>query len=804
MTDLWQDVRYGIRVLVRARGFTIVTVLVLGLGIGASTTIFSAINGVLHRPLPYHEPDQLVTLSESNVRQKTLHAGASPANVLDWIQLNRTFDGLAAYRPWGFVLTGDGDPERVLGARVSANLFSLLGVTALHGRTFLPGEDRIGSDTVVLVSEELWRRRFGADVSLVGRSLRLDDRRFTVAGIIPAGFGLPEAALWVPLAFEPYIMEQRGARALSIVGRLRGGMGLAAAREDMQAVARTLQDRHPNANAGWDVTVTSLHQDITGDARVPLLLLFAATGAVLLIACANLASLMLATSAARRHEIAVRAALGASRLRIVRQLVTENIITASAGGAAGVVVAMLGIGLLAGLGPAYLPRSREIGVDGLVLGFAVVITLLTGAGFAAFPALQAASVDLTESIKAGTTVRLRRRSAVQLRDLLVVGQVALALLMLVASGLLVKSILRLQSVELGFSPANVLSMTISLPSSKYASGEQRILFFHDLMRRVEGLPGVRAAGLVSHLPLAAGALTTDFLVEGRPQSAGERPVAQLTNVDGGYFRTMGIGVLRGRSFAEHDATERNPVVIIDDTMARRYWPNQDPLGQHVRLGGTIGADSAWREIVGVVARVRAASLELEPRPTIYVPSDQNAWPTMAAVVRTAGDPERLAGAVRAEVLALDPGQPVYNVRSLDQVLARGLAFRRFQTTLLGGFAVAAVGLAVIGVYGLLAFAVAQRTRELGIRVALGAQARDVVTFIIRHALALIGAGVLIGGAGALAASRLLTSILFGVSPWDPMVFVGSTVLLTIAGLVASYLPVRRATSVSPVVALRCD
>jgi len=803
MNQLWQEVRYGIRLLFRARGLAAVTVIILGLGIGAGTTIFSAINGVLRRPLPYSDPDRLVALWESNPRQQTERAPVSPANFVDWRDLNRTLDGLAAYRHWGFVLTGEGDPERVLGARVSANLFPLLGVSALHGRTFLPDEDRVGHDDAVLLSEELWRRRFGADSQLIGASLRLDGRSYTVVGIMRASFELPAAELWVPLVFERYAMEQRGNRALSVIARLKPGIALVAAREDLRAVAGALQQRHPDSNGGWGVIVTSLHEEITGKTRTPLFLLFAATGVLLLIACANLATLMLARSAVRRREIAVRAALGADRFRMVRQLGTESLITAFAGGTIGLLIAVGGTKLLASLGPAYLPRSSEIRIDWFVLGFALLVTLLTGVGFSTIPALEVSKVDLTESMKADAAGLLRRKRGVQLRDLLVAGQVALALLLLVVAGLLVRSILRVQAVELGFSPEHVLSMTISLPNSRYTGGEQRAAFFQELVRRVEALPGIRSAGLVSHLPLAGGALSSDFIIEGlRPVSSGEVPTADLQNVDAGYFQTMGIRFLRGRPFAAGDAMNRSPVLIVDTLFASRFLPNRDAVGQRVRLGATIGADSAWREIVGVVSSVRSAGLEMQPRPTLYVPYYQNPWPTMSLVARTVSEPALLAGAVRGEIRALDRDQPVYNLRSLEQVLARALASRRFQTILLGGFAAAAVVLAVIGVYGLLAYAVAQRTRELGIRVALGAPRSHVLAVILRQAFRLIGAGLLIGGTAAMVSSRLLRNILFDVSPWDPVTFVGSALLLTIAGLVASYLPARRAANVDPLRALR--
>jgi putative ABC transport system permease protein len=804
MSDLLQEIRHGVRALFRARGLTVATVIILGLGIGASTTIFSAVNGVLRRPLPYADPDRLVALWESNPRQHTDRAGVSAPDFVDWRGLTRTLEGLAAYRPWGFVLTG-GEPERVLGAKVTANLFPLLGVGALRGRTLLPEEDRLGNDNVVMLSEELWQRRFGADPALIGKSLHLDGKSYMVVGIVRAQFDLPAAELWVPLAFEPYAMAQRGTRALSVIARLKPGVELAAARQDAQAIAGALGQRYPDSNAGWGVIVTPLHQEITGASRTPLLLLFAATGALLLLACANLATLMLARNAVRRHEIAVRAALGARRFRIVRQLGTESMITALAGGAAGVALAILGTQLLASLGPAYLPRSSEIRLDWLVLGFALLITLVTGVVFAMSPALEVTRVDLTESMKAGGPDPVRQTLGVPFRDLLVVAQFAFAFLLLVGAGLLVRSMLRVQSVELGFRPDRVLSMTVSLPNWRYPGGDQRAAFFRDLTRHVEALPGIRAAGFVSHLPLAAGApgaLSSDFIIEGRaPMSSGEVPTVELRNVDAGYFRTMGIRLVGGRAFAD-DEGSREPVVIVDEAFVSRFLPNQDPLRQRLRVGATSGADLRWRQIVGIVSSVRSASLEIEPRPTVYVPYYQNPWPTMSLVVSTSSDPARFAGVVRGAVQALDRDQPVYNVRSLDQVLARAAAARRFQTTLLCGFAVTAVALAITGLYALLAFTVAQRTRELGIRVALGARRSDVLAFVIRHALELIAVGLFVGLGSAMAGSRLLTSILFEISPWDRVTFVGSAVLLTTTGLVASYLPARRAANADPARALR--
>ena len=819
MNELWQEFRHAVRAVLRARGLTAATVMLLGVGVGASTTIFSAINNVVRRPLPYLDPGRLVTLRESNPRQNIPRAGVSAANFVDWRTLDRSFEGLAAYRPWGYVLTGEGEAERVAGARVSANLFALLGLSALHGRTFLPDEDQVGRDNGVLIGEEFWRRRFGADIGAVGTSLRLDGKTYAVIGVVPSGFQLPAADVWVPLVFEPFAMAQRGNRAHSVIARLKPGVRLETARGDIQALTRALEQTHPDSNAGWSAIVTPLHQDIVGSARTPLFLLFAATGALLLVACANLATLMLARSAARRREIAVRAALGAGRFRIVRQLVTESLITATGGGVAGILIASAGTQFLASLGPAYLPRSSEIRIDWFVPAFALLSALLAGLAFAAIPALEVSKADLSGSLKAEAAAPRWRTTGIRLRDLLVAGQVALALLLLVGGGLLVRSVLRLQAVELGFLPDRVATASLSLPGSKYTSGAQRLAFFDDVVRRIEAVPGVRSAGLVSHLPLAGAGfhlsahktragdpgLSADVVIEGAPpMSSGEVSAVELRNTGAAYFRTMGIRLLGGREFADTDKAGASAVVIVDATFASRFLPNRDPVGTRVRLGGTIGADSSWREIVGVVSGVRSAGLEIPPAPTVYVPYAQNPWPTMSLVVRADAEPGAAAGWIRQEVRALDRDLALYNVRSLEQVLARVLAFQRFQTILLSGFAVAAVLLAVIGVYAALAYAVSERTREIGIRIALGAQRRSVLVLIMRPALGLIAAGLIAGGIGAAVSSRFLSSVLFEIGAWDPVTFMGSALLLAGTGLLASYLPARRAARVDPIRALRGD
>ncbi|MEP6691967.1 MAG: ABC transporter permease [Gemmatimonadaceae bacterium] len=807
MSVLWNDVRYGVRVLLKARAYSVVAVAVLGVGIGASTTLYSAIDGVLRRPLPYERAEQLVALGESNGARHTERAGTSAANFTDWREAGRGFEGLAAYVHWGFVLSDDGrpalGPERVLGARVSASLFSLLGVRAVAGRVFRSGEDSAGRGDVVVLSEELWRRRFGGSASIVGDRLRLNAKAYTVVGVVARGFELPAGELWIPLTFASYELDQRGARSLSVVARLKAGVSIESARDEMRGVARTLARLHPEADAGWEVAVSPLQSEIVGDTRTPLLLLFTATCAVMLVACANLATLMLARGAGRRGEIALRAALGAGRWRVVRQLVTESMLVVVAGAGLALALSLAGAKLLSTLGPEYLPRAAEIRVGAPVVAFLALLSLAIGIVLSAIPAIGAATADLAVALKTGGASGRRHTPAAHLRDVLVVCQVAVALLLLVDAGLLVRSFARTQSVELGFNPASVLAATVSLPDARYPEGEQRAQFFRELARGVRAVPGVRAVGLVSHPPLAGGMMSSDYRIDGQPPlSSGDVPRAQLANVDPGYFRALELRVVRGRGFTESDRVGVRPVAVVDESLARQHWPGGDAIGARLRIGSTIGADTAWREIVGVVAGVRSASPIRAPAPTIYVPHAQNPWPTMSLVVRTTGEPTRYAGVIRAVVLGLDPNQPLYNVRPFEQVVARTLAARRFQMLLLIGFAVVAVFLAAVGVYGLLAYAVAQRTRELGIRVALGARDRDIYRVVLRQAGARIAVGLALGGAAAIAGSRSVSSLLFEVSPWDPATLAGAIVLLAIVGLIASYIPARRAAHVDPALAFR--
>jgi len=801
----FQDIRYALRMLRKNPGFAIAAVMTLALGIGGNTAIFTVINAVLLRPLHFQNPERLVTLWESNPQQEMDRATVSPPNFVDWRTQSQTLEHIAAYRYWGFVLAGGGEPERITGARVSASLFPLLGVKPILGRTFLPGEDRFGSSPVVLIREGLWRRRFGADPRLIGKSLTLNGGSYTVVGILPSDFKLPDAEVCVPPALEPYAMTQRGSRALTVLAGLKPGLTLTQARAEMHTIARRLQRQYPEANAGWDVTILPLHEEMVAHVQPALLVLGGAVAFVLLIACANVANLLLARATSREQEIAVRIALGASRSRLIRQLLTESVLIALLGGALGLLLAQQGTDLLVTLSAADLPRTGQIGIDRYVLAFTLLLSLVTGLGFGLAPAWHASQPDLNQSLKEGRGRATGSTRLSPLRNAAVVCEVALALVVIIGAGLLVRSFVGLLAVEPGFNPANVLTMTISLPESKYPEGHQKVTFFQQLLQRVNTLPGVASAGLVSHLPLAGRSLNADFTVEGRSLlSSGQSPLADYVSVSPDYFRVMQIPLLAGRQFTERDVMGTTPVVVINEIMARRFWPNQNPLGRRLILGSTIGADQTPRAVVGVVGNVRSAGLESEPGPTMYVPYHQNPWPTMSAVIRAAGDPMRLVAAVRKEVLALDSDQPVYNVRPLEDVLGASLAARRFQMLLLGIFAAVALIMAAIGVYAVMAEVVMQRTHEIGIRMALGARPRDVLMLVVGRGIRMTLIGVAIGLAGALALTRWMSSLLFGVTATDPVTFAIVSLVLTGVALLACYIPARRASRLDPIVAVRYE
>jgi putative ABC transport system permease protein len=655
----------------------------------------------------------------------------------------------------------------------------------------------------VLVSQGLWESRFGADPNLVGRSLVLNGEPHTVVGVVPRNLPTFDADLWVPLALAPYTRGQRGDRAFTVVGRLRGGLTLTQAQAEMQTVARRLERQFPEANAGWGIAVVPLHEHLVGRIRPTVLIVWGAVGIVLLIACANTANLLLARAGARQHEIAVCAALGASRSRLVQRLLAESVLLALLGGAAGLLLALAGTDSFVKLAPAGFPRLRDVRVDLHVLGFTLMISLLTGVMFGIVPALHSSRPELHSSLKEGARTPNAGAGHSGFRNLAVAVQLALAVVVLIAAGLLVRSFSRVVAVDLGFRPESALTMTVSLPDSKYADLHRRAIFYQQLVRRVETLPGVVSTGLVSHLPLAGRQLTADFTIEGRlaPASEGTLSAAYIS-ASRDFFRSLGIPLLRGRLFTDREVMGTAPVVVISQTMARRFWPNGDPLGRQLVVGATLGADPSPREIVGVAGDVRSAGLETEPQPEIYVPYLQNPWPTMTLVARTSGDPMRSADALRKEVLALDPDQPVYNVRPLHQVVADSIVPRRFQMLVISLFAALALVLAAIGVYGVMAYSVRQRTREIGVRLALGARRRDILMVAVGDGMRWAGVGIAGGGALAVVLSRVLAGVLFGVTPTDPVTFAAVLSFTALVALLAGALAARRAAGLDPLVALR--
>jgi putative ABC transport system permease protein len=807
MDTLWQDLRYGLRMLRTRPGFTLVAALTLALGIGANTAIFSVVNAVVLRPLPYPDPERLVMLWGTNARDGNQQQPASYAEFNDWKNQARSFSALAGASPaWTFTLTGGGEPEQIQGLYVSANLFPMLGVTPARGRAFLPEEDRTGGPPVVIVSQGLWQRRFGGDPNVIGKTLTLGGNSLTIVGIMPSGFQFlePEAEVWVPLAQNQFANNARVVRLLSVIGRLKDDVKPEQASAELATIARQLETQYPNTNTGVGLRLVALHEQVTGKVRPALLLLFGAVGLVLLIACANVANLMLVRSAARRKEIAVRAALGAGRLRLIRQLLTESIALSVLGGAGGVLLAAWGVDLLLAMSPIQLPRYHKIGIDAAVLGFTLAATVVTGIVFGLAPAWQAAQLDLHAALKEGGRGAMADAGQRRLSNLLVIAETAMALVLLISAGLLLRSFVRLLEVDPGFATENVLTMQVGLPNATYSQPGQRIAFYQQLEERLKALPEVQAVGLVTRLPLLAALnnVTSFLTIEGRPVPAGQRPEIDFRRASTGYFQAMGIPLLSGRLVREEDVTKNTGAVLINEAMAKRFWPGEDPIGKRISTATGTGQNTRWQTIVGVVGNVRHLGLDIEPRPEIYYHT--NTLPPFGPVlvIRTTSDPKNLIAAARTKVRELDRDLPISNINTMEQLVAQSVAQRRFGMLLLGIFAALALALAGIGIYGVMSYTVAERTPEIGIRMALGASRRDVLRMVIGQGMALSVAGIALGLAAAVALTRLMASWLFGVSATDPLTFATIALLLAAVALAACYLPARRATRVDPMVALR--
>jgi putative ABC transport system permease protein len=803
---LWQDIRFSLRSLRRSPGHTAAALLALALGIGANTAIFSVVHGVLLEPLPYPSPERLVMLIDANPSRGFDRFTSSPPNFIDWRDQSRSFAGMAAMTRANPSLTGGGaEPERLEGAQISAGFFETLQVPPALGRGIGAADDRPGAPPVVVLSHELWRRRFGADPRLVGRTIDLDGRPHTVVGIAPEGFQFPSRAeLWIPLALE-ITPDMRGGHFLGVVGRLKPGLSVERAQAELSVIAGRLAKQYPDTNTGWTVSAVPVRELMVEDVRPALLVLMATVAVVLLIACANVANLLLARMASREREVAIRTAIGAGRGRLVRQFLTESVLVALAGGALGLLLALWGTRALVAMNADNIPRASEIGLDPPVLLFTLALAVVTGLVFGLVPALHAARPDLQGTLKEGgrgASVGVRARSA---RGALVVVEVALTLVLLVSAGLLLRSFAGLAAVPPGFSSAGVLTLQLNLPESRYGEEPQMAAFYDGLLASVRGLPGVRSAGAIYPLPLGTGRYMLSYVVDGRPEPPpGQEESSHIRFVTPGYLESMSIPLLRGRQLDAGDREGAMPAVVVNRTMAERAWPGEDPIGKRLTFDDPTDADAEWRTVVGVVGDVRHAELSTEPDAETYLPIAQDPSPFVTLVVRADGDPMRLAAPVREAVRRADRDIPVFSVRPLERVVAESLAEQRFRTTLLAIFAGLALVLASVGVYGVVSYGVTQRRHEMGLRMALGARREQVQRLVVGQGLRLVLVGAAVGLVAAYLATRLLASFLYGVRATDPLTFAAVPALLALVALAASWLPARRATQVDPIVALRAE
>ena len=803
---LGQDLRFAGRQLLKSPGFTLAAVLTLALGIGATTAIFSVVYGVLLRPLPFQQPERLVRGYFVDPNGQT-HGAFSPPNFLDWRAASRTLADATSVENGTLNLSGDGsEPERLQAAWVGANFFKVLGLRPLAGRTFAPGEDRAEAPRVAVVSETLWARRFGSNPHLLGRSLNLNGQPYTVVGILRQGARLPAAAeVWVPKVFSPNELKQRGAVYFAAIGRLAPGVTLEQARVEADVIGRRLSAQYPEANASYfkTMTVDSLEERMLGDTRKPLLILLGAVGFVLLIACVNVANLLLVRAAARESEIVIRAALGAGRGRIVRQLLTESLLLALVGGAAGAALAAWTTKMLVALGPKGIPRLDQARVDGVALLFALGISLLAGVLFGLAPAFQTSRTDLSGVIREGTRGS-KGRTGTRARGLLVVVEMALAVVLLAGAGLLIRSFARLQNVDPGFRTAHVLTFNLELPEKKYSDNEKLRAFTTALVERMEHLPGVTAAAVtVSGLPFGGNDMNLTFTVAGRPPAPPDKEDAiRIGIATPGYFQLLGIPVLRGRELTGEDRNGGRQAVVINQAAVRRFFPGEDPMGKRINLGWSDNGVVRGGEVVGIVADFKQDALEREIEPQLFLPYDQAPLESLSIVLRSAADPQTLAAAIRPAVRALDSDLPVYGLQPMAGLVTTATSQSRFYMLLLGGFAAIALVLAAVGIYGVIAYAVRQRTQEIGIRMALGASRDRVLGMVVRQGLALALLGAAAGLLGAFLATRGLRGLLYEVSVSDPMTYAGVALVLLAVATVATYLPARRAARTEPQLALR--
>jgi putative ABC transport system permease protein len=814
MNTLFQDIRYGMRMLMRSPGFTAAAVLTLTLGIGANTAVFSVVNTVLLEPLPYAQPDRLVAVESMWMRGGPHPNPLSYPDFFDFRAQNHVFDHLVTSRDTNLALTGVGTPIQLDGEMATWDLFPALGIQPALGRGFLPSEEAAGTHVVVL-SHMLWQRQFGGDHGILGRTITLDQKPYTVIGVAPAGFVFPvnepNIQLWTTIAEDREappgdtpMTEQRGAHMVRALGRLKRGVSLEQARADLNVIASALAKKYPDSNTNDpQASVRPELETLVGESRTPLLILLGAVGLVLLIACANIANLLLARTANREQEMAVRAAMGASRGRVVRQLLTESLLLAVLGGAAGMLLANYALGVVLPLGGHGIPRLAQASIDARVLGFSLLLAFLTSVFFGLAPALHASKVDFASSLKEGSRGSTSKHD--RIRGALVIAQVTLGLVLVTGAGLLMASFLRLETSDLGLKPDHLLTFWFSLPEPQYNTAQQ-LAFYDQLLERMRALPGVESAAGVWPLPLGGDNITVSFNIEERPAAQPDRPSARVAIATPSYFSTAGIPLLKGRFFNDHDDAKGPRVLIVNKAFADKFFPREDVIGKRITPGATASGEKeeTIREIVGVVGSAKLFAMDADPQPIYYFPYKQLPWQPPVVILRTAVPPRMLESAVRKEMTALDPLVPVFQVRTMEELLSTQVTEPRFHTVLLGCFAGIALLLTMVGLYGVMAYSVTRRTREIGVRIALGASRSTVLSMVLKQALVLLGAGLGLGLAASLATDRLLRSMLFGVSAVNPAVLALSGLLVALTGLLAAYLPARRAAKVDPMVALRYE
>jgi predicted permease len=817
MHSLIKDIQYGIRNLLKRPGFTAIAVITLALGIGANTAIFSVVNAVVLRPLPYADPDRLVMLWETMPGSD--RRSVAPGNFVDWREQNKTFDELAATFYANFNVTGDGQPERIDGATITSNFMRVLGVQPQLGRTFMADDDEHQDRNLVLLSHALWQRRFGGARDVINRTITIDDQAYTVVGVMGPGFQFPDRSeMWVlgrnrgavPLSLIAQSpkndwVHERDAHFIRVIGRLKPGATLSQAQSDIAGITRRLEQDYPQTNGGLGSNVVSLHTQIVGDVRSTLFILLGAVGFVLLIACTNVANLMLARASQREREMAIRAAVGASRRRLVRQLLTESLLLSSLGGLAGLILSIWIVDLFVRVSPGDIPRLDQTSVDLRLLGFALLASVVAGIGFGLLPAFHAARTRLNSSLKDGSKITEggQRKYA---RNALVVIEVALAQVLLVGATLLAISYVRVAQIHPGFNAERVLTAKIAPARQKYPDPKSRSAFYTTVLENLQQLPGVESAAMVMSLPLSGASMNRGFRVEGRPDpKVADNVTMDFQIISPDYFSTLQIPIMRGRSLTATDTENSERVIVINESMARRYWPNENPVGQRLVIGDS-SKDTAWRTIVGVVADNRHASLSESPVPTAFISyrQDLESWPRMAFVIKSKTDAASLAPVVRKTLASVDPTQPVYAIEPMTNLLSASIAQRRFIMLLLGSLAVLGLVLAMIGVYGVISFSVSERTHEIGIRMAVGARTLDVLRMVVGQGMRLAAAGIAIGVGAGLAVMRLLTGMLFQVSTMDFRAYTLVAIGLGAVAMLACYMPARRATKVDPLVALRYE